>query len=305
MESYYSLHINEGFDLLSNKRLHFTDSHQEILNTSFEGEATESTIYSFDLDRDITVYSIFKRMKQNDFRSDSNPVLYALKKERGWSFANERDREDFWKRFVLLLRKFLRKHTNSYNTVLVVPSSNKLNKDIINEIKKYAKEFGIIKVIEQGLYTVSTETVLDSIYDENSYFRKYHKDDWEDYVPMLVNYLNRMDVENDGKFKYHIIDDMDLRQSIINTLELDDKYVFLYDEHVNGKDLLIVDDSITFGQSIRNTIHAISQAYMPKTVSVLTMFSKLYDKDGNEVNSMNDMYEILLRNGNIKKKEIQ
>ena len=74
-----------------------------------------------------------------------------------------------------------------------------------------------------------------------------------------------------------------MRMSIINTLEIDKDYAFLYERYVNGKNVLIVDDSITYGQSIRNAIHAIAQAYVPKSVSVLTMFSRLCDENGEEI----------------------
>ena len=46
----------------------------------------------------------------------------------------------------------------------------------------------------------------------------YLSDEWEDYLPMLKKYLERMDNENNGLFKWHLIDDKDMRMSIINTL---------------------------------------------------------------------------------------
>ena len=110
----------------------------------------------------------------------------------------------------------------------------------------------------------------------------YLSDEWEDYIPTLKRYLDKMDNENNGLFKYHLIDDKDMRMSIINTLEIDKDYAFLYERHVNGKNVLIVDDSITYGQSIRNAIHAIAQAYIPKSVSILTMFSQFWKNNGEE-----------------------
>ena len=73
-----------------------------------------------------------------------------------------------------------------------------------------------------------------------------------------------------------------VNDKIINTLEIDKDYAFLYERYVNGKNVLIVDDSITYGQSIRNAIHAIAQAYVPKSVSVLTMFSQFWNNNGEE-----------------------
>ena len=82
---------NEGFDLKPKKKLHYTDSHQNILNTSLDGDMTEITMFSDDLNEFVTVYSIFKRKKIENKKGDSNPVLYALKKEREWKFETEYD----------------------------------------------------------------------------------------------------------------------------------------------------------------------------------------------------------------------
>ena len=281
--SYYYKHINEGFDIFKNRRLHFTDAHEEILDTSFDGNATYSKMFSKELNDKIMVYSIFKRMIQHNRKGDSNPVLYALKDEHNWSFNDSGDRKKFWRRFEILLKKFLEQHQNEFDSVIVIPSSNRLNKDIVKSIKDIAANVGIKYVVEQGLHTVSTEVVEDSVYANDSYFKQYYGDEWEDYLPMLKKYLDKMDNENNGLFKYHLIDDKDMRMSIINTLEIDKEYAFLYERYVNGKNVLIVDDSITYGQSIRNAIHAIAQAYVPKSVSVLTMFSRLCDENGEEV----------------------
>ena len=75
--SYYNRHINEGFDI-KGRRLIFTDAHQKVLDTSFDGQPTISVI-PVDNIGDVKVYSIFKRCQQTDFKSDFNPVLYALK----------------------------------------------------------------------------------------------------------------------------------------------------------------------------------------------------------------------------------
>ena len=92
-----------------------------------------------------------------------------------------------------------------------------------------------------------------------------------------------MDDENDGMFKYHIITDVRLRESILYTLDVDKDAAYIYASDVNNKNVIIIDDSIMKGQTIRNAIHALQDAYTPASVSVLTMFSRLYDKDGNEI----------------------
>ena len=76
-----------------------------------------------------------------------------------------------------------------------------------------------------------------------------------------------MDKYNDGYFKYHMIDNKSgLRKSIINTMEVDTNHSLLYRKNINDKNVLLVDDSITFGQSIKNAIHVLAEVYKPTSV---------------------------------------
>lgn len=274
---------NEGFDIKPQRKLHYTDAHQNILNTSLDGDMTKITMFSDDLNEFVTVYSIFKRKKIENKKGDSNPVLYALKKEKDWSFETEYDKVLFWRRFVCLLKQFLNAHKNSFECVVVIPSSNQLNKDISNEIKKVVNNYGIECVIEDALRTITTTELLGEIEDTHSYFRDYWNDDFEKSLSKLKEDIKKMNETNKGIFKYHMIDDQEMRKSIINTLISDENKKPAYSVYINNKNVLLIDDSITHGQSIRGAIHAISNTYNPKSVSVLTMFSQLYNSTGDVV----------------------
>ena len=249
---------------------------------SFDGDVTYSKVFSNELQDDITVYSIYKRMFRDNTKNDPNVIYYDSDNDNIWSFNDNNNKQMFWERFELLLKMFIEQHKNETDYTIVIPCSDRLIKDIVKSIKDIAANVGIKYVVEQGLHTVSTEVVEDSVYANDSYFKQYYGDEWEDYLPILKKYLDRMDNENNGLFKWHLIDDKDMRLSIINTLEINKEYAFLYERHINGKNVLIVDDSITYGQSIRNAIHAIAQAYVPKSVSVLTMFSQFWNNNGEE-----------------------
>ena len=105
--------------------------------------------------------------------------------------------------------------------------------------------------------------------------------------------LDEMDVESEsrGTFKYHLIPDMSLRKTVLDTIKWDEQYKDVYADELNSSNVLIVDDSITNGFSAESTIKAISNLYTPKSVSVLTMFSKLYDADGNEISRKEEIPE--------------
>ena len=54
-KNYYYKHLNEGFNILNNRTLVFTDEYEDILNTSLTGEPTIFSLFSEDLNEDITV----------------------------------------------------------------------------------------------------------------------------------------------------------------------------------------------------------------------------------------------------------
>ena len=149
MDNYIFKKINEGFDR-EKRVLTFTDDNEHILNTSLDLKPTVGRIFSVDLNRYITTYSIFRRIKDTERNGDANPVLYALKGENDWEFSSLYNRNMFWKRFKVLLKRFLNDHRNEFDTTIVIPSSNRLNSDFVKEIEKLAKEVGITHISNVG-----------------------------------------------------------------------------------------------------------------------------------------------------------
>lgn len=46
--------------------------------------------------------------------------------------------------------------------------------------------------------------------------------------------------------------------------------------NINGEDVLIIDDTISRGQTIKEACQIIQDTYAPKSITVLTLLSKLY-----------------------------
>ena len=313
IKSYLHNHINEGFDVLGRKIL-LNPRHNLMLDTRLSGEPVKYTIYSNALQKDIEVYSVFKRVELLDSEKkqiglktrsngDSNPVIYSLKKENGWGFLKKEDEEQFWKIFEHILRKWLREHKNQYDTVVMVPSSSHINKNIIEMIQKLSEEVGIGSFITKGLIKMTTSEVEDMASDYDSYFYKYWsaRNKFDEAFEKLQGYLEEMDYDTDsetgaGTFTYHFISDMNLRTTVIDTIKWDPKYKDRYKKELNDTNVLIVDDSITHGISIDSTLKAISNYYNPASVSVLTMFSKLYNaSDGKIIESKEDIPDWLIQ----------
>ena len=78
--------LSEGIDIPKNNQrtVSVTNKHQNYVDTNNYNQP-----YMFvDTQRGYTVYSVFQRQETKDGITDSNPLLNALKKRKGWEFAN-------------------------------------------------------------------------------------------------------------------------------------------------------------------------------------------------------------------------
>ena len=102
--SYYYNHINEGFDIFKKRRLHFTSHYTYTYGMRFDGDVTYSKVFSNELQDDISVYSIYKRMFRDNTKNDPNVIYYDLDNDNIWSFNDNNNKQMFWERFELLLK---------------------------------------------------------------------------------------------------------------------------------------------------------------------------------------------------------
>lgn len=246
----------------------YNPNHQENLDTSLENNPTE-TIENIE-GLEVHKFSIFQRKPSENRRDgDGNPALYALKGERGWIMKNI---DEFMAQFEKVLDKFLA--TNPSKIVVPMPSTNLLNNRIVDILREKCNEVIICRPIRK----MTVDEVWDRVDDGHSYFDNYWREKGEslkvkyDELYDILDYLRK---NNNGIFSYHYIRDMEMRKSIINTLKAIPEEYARYNEIINGADILLIDDSITRGQSIRDAVHAIKQMYEPKSINVLTMFSEL------------------------------
>ena len=218
----------------------------------------------------ITTYSMFKRVNNLKGASDGNPILHALKEKPHWILNNP---NDFWKRFDELLALFLKEHPSE--RIIMIPS----NHDANYKFKEHIESLSPNTLVYTGILTKFTvDEIVDIIEKKGSSFKKY----WiqkganlnEIYVKMYA-YLEKMREENKGIFSYSMIPDMDIRKSISNTLKIGDAGN-LYHNEFNGKNILLLDDSISVGQTAESAINALQTCYEPQSISLLTIFSELY-----------------------------
>ena len=257
--------INEGIDFDSNtKTVSYNPSHEENVETSIERNPTKDE----SIVPNVEVWSIFKRKR--GLRGDGNPLIYALKGEDGWTFRSESDRIAIEQQFDKIATKFASIHP--IGVTILIPSGNELNAHIADVVMSKSKN---AELIEGIICELTTEEVDDIVLDFNSKFREYYKENFNAAYFQLGDYLDQMDKERDGYFSRHLIKNKKMRDALDSTLKLSDDRFAEFANKINGQDILIIDDTISRGQTIKEVCQIISDSYAPKSITVLTLLSKL------------------------------
>ena len=241
-------YIIEGIDIdYINKKVSINLNHENGLDTSID---FNPTLYKIG---DIDVVSIFKRKKY--LKSDGNPLLYALKGLNDWRLENFDVK--------LLLKQFIRiseKIDPVYDTIIKVPSSNDLNNifmDRLNKILKCSNE------IEFGLHKLDAEVVWDNGVDFTNMSKNESDNMTSSFERMSVCFSFKYIPTNLRKYIKKIYKD----NWIGDELDVADK--------INGKNVLILDDTISSGTTISLFTNDIIEMYDPKKITVITLFSKI------------------------------
>lgn len=262
--------MNEGIDIdYISHLVSYNPSHQNNVDTSIKTNPTVSTEYG----EGIKVYSILKR-KSGSTMADGNPLLYAFKKEKGWAFKSEKDKEDILKQIDLITDKFISMYPLGFT--ILIPSGNLLNRMIGNMLKTKSDS---VMVVDDVLTKITTEEVFEIASAKGSPFLKYYKESIDSALRQLSEYLKKMNEEKNGYFTRHYVTDANMRNVLTKTLKLSTDSVARYSKLIDGKDILLIDDSISRGQTIMEACQILQENYSPTSITVLTLFSKLYKDD--------------------------
>ena len=131
------------------------------------------------------------------------------------------------------------------------------------------------ELIEGVICKLTTEEVDEIVLDFNSKFREFYKDDFNSKYFELGRYLDLMDKERNGYFSRHLIKNNQMRDILDSTLKLSDDRFAEFANKINGQDILIIDDTISRGQTIAEACQIMRDSYSPKSITVLTLLSSL------------------------------
>ena len=257
--------VNEGIDFdPKTKTVAYNPSHEENVDTSLDNNPTIDR----ELVQGVNVWSIFKR--KQGLRGDGNPLVYALKNEGGWHFRSQEDANAIEKQFHLIAEKFASMYP--IGVTIIIPSGNELNNHIAEVVMSKSENAELINGV---ICKLTTEEVDDIVLDFNSKFREFYKDEFNSKYYELGRYLDSMDKERNGYFSRHLIKNSQMRNVLDSTLKLSDDRFAEFANKINGQDILIIDDTISRGQSIKEACQIMLESYAPKSITVLTLLSRL------------------------------
>lgn len=256
--------LDEGIDFDYDKMtVSYNPSHEENVDTSLINNPTKDK----GIIPGIPVWSIFKRKR--GMYGDGNPLVYALKGE-GWTFRSEKDRLAIEKQFNDIATKLVQIYPIS--VTIVIPSGNKLNYHIAKVIMSKSKN---AELLEGAICKLTTEEVNDIVLAKNSYFRQIYRNNFNAAYRQLCIYFEEMDEKRGGTFSRHLIKDKNMRNVLLNTLKISPDRYAKDSKIINGQDILIIDDTISRGQTIKEACQIMLESYAPKSITVLTLMSRL------------------------------
>ena len=243
----------------------YNPSHEENVDTSTENNPSkDDTIVP-----GVSVWSIFKRKK--GLRGDGNPLIYALKGENGWHFRSEEDKNAIERQFDIIAEKFSTIHP--IGVTIIIPSGSELNEHIAGIVMSKSKNAEVINGVICKLTTEEVDRIV--LEDMNSTFRKHYGEKFNAAYQTLCGYLDEMDEKRNGAFSRHLVLDKEMRNVLDVTLKLSTDRFAEFANKINGQDILIVDDTISRGQTIKEACNIMMESYAPKSITVLTLLSKL------------------------------
>lgn len=255
--------LNEGIDIDDEHRLiSFNPYHEENVDISEEHNPEVSSLFP-----GIKTYSVFKR-KRNGYGTDGNPLVYAFKKEKGWKFKSEMDKAMILEQFDKIVKKFGKMYP--IGLTVLVPSGNLLNRRLAQRIKALNPN---CEILDNFLIKLPVDDVREYTFFQGNESIYGIEDDNERkrVITSLKNVFNQMERERNGIFTYHLLPNH-LRKYIYKTLELVDEYEYETAKKINGKNILILDDTISQGRTLSEVLSIIEEVFVPKSITILTLF---------------------------------
>ena len=253
-------YIVEGLNIdVDNKTVSLTDAH----NSGIDFSLVNNPVY--DKHNGYDVISIFKRTSLTDINNtqrDGNPFIYALKKKNGWKFnITSEEINKYIRRFLNICKKI----SNKYDTIIITPSASDLNEKFMKAI---SRQVDANNIINEYFVKLSKEEIIDDDLIDIERIRKDYGNSFNKVMSEIHRSFRRMK----GKtFEAKYVKKEYLKYiKYIETNGDDD-----IRKYIDDKNILLLDDTISSGETVSQCINGILSNFMPKSITIITLLSKM------------------------------
>ena len=253
-------YIVEGLNInINDKTVSLTDTHDKGIDFSLINNPV------YDKYKAYNVISIFKRTQltdTNNVKRDGNPFIYKKKKKNGWKFkiTNE-EINKYIKRFLEICKKI----NSKYDTIIITPSSSNLNDKFMKVI---SKQVNADKVINEYFIKLSKEEIIDDDLIDKEQLRNDYGNSYERVLEEINRSFRRM---KGRSFEAKYINKEYLKYIKYISSNNDENLR----QYIDNKDILLLDDTISSGETISQCIDGILSNFIPKSITIITLLSKL------------------------------
>lgn len=296
-EEYAKMPVNEGIDVTYRKsdddpgaNVIYNPTHNYGIDSTLAHNPTVTDIHIPGLYLDNDVMKVYSTLKRTDadidhVGPDGNPLLYAFKGERGYKFAPKGDRKCIKRDVKAILDKFVKQYFSTIKddvATVIIPSGNSLNDMFAEWFEDCVTRNGYkMKVYDEVLEKVTTDTIRNEVLDDSrsEFYKWIYSMPKQDRVRMkhiLLNCLDNMDKTHNGTFSYHLVNNKELRNHLSLSMKMSHTPSVAREcKDINNCNLILLDDSISRGTSLKEAYSLLVQCYYPNTAIGLTMFSSL------------------------------
>ena len=253
-------YIVEGLNIdVDNKTVSLTDAH----NSGIDFSLVNNPVY--DKHDGYDVISIFKRTSLTDINNtqrDGNPFIYAFKKKNGWKFnIKSEEINKYIRRFLTVCKKI----NNKYDTIIITPSASELNEKFMKAI---SRQVDANNIINEYFVKLSKEEIIDDDLIDIERIRNDYGNSFNKVMSEIHRSFRRMKGET---FEAKYVKKEYLKYiKYIETNGDDD-----IRKYIDDKDILLLDDTISSGETVSQCINGILSNFIPKSITIITLLSKV------------------------------
>ena len=189
-----------------------------------------------------------------------NVTVWSVPQRQGGNVGEEIERQ---------INAFAEKFVSLYpvGITILVPGRSHVNEYIASVVMSKCED---VEVIEGVIRKITTEEVDDMVlYDDDCKFRQSYRGEFNAAYYELHDYLKMMNAERDGYFSRRLVKNARMRDVLDRTLKASGEHSARFANKINGRHILVIDDTISRGQTIKEVCNIIGESYAPQSITVL------------------------------------